>query len=241
MSKKQDDWIGAGFFLLSEGKSSEKSPRLLPAHIITVSNCIVDTYPDSWALPWVDTPADELRSMRDSLGLDDNAFGDLRSWVEQAMESGDFGWPNVFFSVRAGREFSHRFLGALQGVRLVGLSLTKDVAADFLREEAPQEGRGASGVWTMLARRELLAQPATQLGFDVLGAEYGGWFHTFSCNGLEKDFSDKLGVLFNQCGLIDEYVRAVAASEYTNRDDTGAEPVAWYPFRVDDYGAKETG
>ncbi|MGC4068432.1 MAG: hypothetical protein QM784_28055 [Polyangiaceae bacterium] len=73
------------------------------------------------------------------------------------------------------------------------------------------------------------------LGFEVLGANWGGSFHTFSCNSLEQQFSENIGIAFNQDGLIDTYEDALKASEYTNRDDVGAEPVAWYPFRLDEY------
>ena len=157
------------------------------------------------------------------------------------MDDGHFGWPNEFFSLRAAREFGIRFLGAAQRSRIVGMSLAMDVAAAFLREEAPQERHDGSGVWTVLKRGVPLAQGGSLLGFDVLGAEYGGWFHTFCCNGLEQEFNEKLGITFNEYGLIDDYSRAVTACEYTNRDDVGAEPVAWYPFRVDDRPVKEAG
>lgn len=229
----QREWIDAGYVLLTEGRSPKSSHGLLPAHLVTVSTCLVDAYPDSWALPWVETSLVESRAIQDSLGLEDDEFALLREWVGQALDSGEFGWPNVFFSAQIAREFQARFLRTLKGIRLVGLSLTKEVAEDFLRTEAPQEGYGASGVWTMVARGESPRAIATQLGFDVLGAEFGGSFHTFSCNGLEQDYNDKFGITFNELGLIPEYESAVLAAEYTNRDDTGAEPVEWYPFRVE--------
>jgi len=235
------EWLEAGFFVITGGKSPARETCLLPERIVTVSTCIVESYPDSWALSWVKTTPDQVRQIRETLALKDSELAELRSWVGQAMNDGHFGWPNVFFSLRAAREFRERFLGVLQESRIVGLSLATDVAAAFLREEAPQEGHGAPGVWTMLTRGVRLNRPTSPLGFDVLGAEYGGAFHTFSCNGLEQEFNEKLGITFNRYGLIDDYLRAVTASEYTNRDEVGAEPVAWYPFRVDDYTTEDTG
>lgn len=235
------EWFEAGFFVVSGGKSPKRRSRLLPARIVTVSTCVVESYPDSWALPWVETTPDELRHIREALSLDESGFADLRSWVGRAMDDGEFGWPNVFFSLRAAREFRSRFLGALQESRLLGLSIAKDFAAAFAREERLQEGRDGPGVWTIVTRRVPSMQRSSPLGFDVLGSEYGVSFHTFSCNGLEKEFDEKLGISFNEYGLIDDYSRAVAACEYANREDVGAEPVAWYPFRVDDYPAKDGG
>ena len=227
----EDVWIEAGFFLVSGGSSPERQRHLLPARMATVSTCIVESYPDQWALPGVKTKPDELRQIRESLSLDESGLEELRCWVERALDEGNIGWPNVFFSLRAARELRSRFLGALQDSRLLGLSIAKDLAAEFIREQRD----GAPSVSTMVARGIPLAQCSPPLGFDVLGAEYGGSFHTFSCNGLERAFAEKLGIKLNSYGLIDEYSAAVAACEYANRDDVGAEPVAWYPFRVDDY------
>ena len=95
------EWIEAGFFLVSSGKSPERQSRLLPARIVTISTCIVESYPDSWALPWVEARPEELLKIRELLSLGESGLADLRSWVGRAMEDGDLGWPNVFFSLRA--------------------------------------------------------------------------------------------------------------------------------------------
>ena len=226
-------WIEAGYFVLADGKPSQSAAGILPARIVTVSNCIADIYPGYWALPWIEAPSDEQRQAHE-LPFDAATFADIRSWVARALEQGDLGWESVFFSLRAAREFQERFLRTLPESRIVGLSATEDVAAEFLLEEAPQEGRQGSGVWTMLERRRPLAGKTALLGYDVLGAEFGGDFHNFACNSLERDYREKLGVVFNAHGLIAEYPMARAACEYTNRDDVGAEPVGWYPFRIDD-------
>jgi hypothetical protein len=225
------EWLEAGFFVVSGGKSPERGNNLLPPRIVTVSTCIVESYPDFWCLPWAETTTEQLLSIRESLALADSEFEDLRSWVGRAMDDGNLGWPNVFLSLGIARRFRHQFLGAIKGSRIVGLSLAKDVAAEFVREE----GEGGAGVSTMLTRGVPLDQSGSLLGFDVLGAEYDGGFHTFSCNGLEQDFNEKLCITVNKYGLIDDYLRAVAACEYVNRDDTRSEPVNWYPFRVDEY------
>lgn len=232
------EWIQAGFFIISSGNAPVRENRLLPERILTVSTCIVDSYPDAWALPWVETAPDQLRSIQEKIALDNTVFENLRNWVKTTMDNGRFGWPNVFFSVHTAQEFYLRFLGALLDIRIIGLSLSKDVASDFLCEERPQEGCGAIGVWTMVNRGLARIRSGSPLGFDVLGMEFGGGFHTFTCNSLEQDFHDKLGITFNKDGLIDDYSKAIVAAEYTNRDDVGAEPVIWYPFRVDEYPIK---
>jgi hypothetical protein len=69
-------------------------------------------------------------------------------------------------------------------------------------------------------------------GYEVLGSEAGGSFHTFACHGLEADYVEKLGLSLNSNGLISDYNDAVRASDYTNLDSTGTEPVPWFPWLV---------
>ncbi|HEV8113661.1 MAG TPA: hypothetical protein VGR31_12870 [Planctomycetota bacterium] len=229
-------WIEAGFFLVSPGKAPASGGGLLPPRILTISTCVAESYPDVWALPWAETPALELRRIRAQLALEESGFADLCAWVRRSIDAGEFGWPNVFLSLRAAQEFEDRYLGAVEGVRRIGLSLTKDAAAGFLRDLALQSGGAASGVWTALSRNRPLERTIAPIGFDVLGAEYGGSFHTFSCNALERPFAEELGVHFNEHGLIDGETKAAEACAYANSDDAPAEPVPWYAFRVDEYG-----
>jgi len=233
-------WIQAGFFWISDGRAPLRESSLLPTRLVTVSTCIVDSYPDSWALPWFTTPPEKLLEIRASLALDDRDFAALLAWVARAIDTGDFGWPNVFSSLRVSREFHALFLRAPERLRLVGLTAAKDVAEEFLIQEVPEREGAGSGVWTALSRNAPLAPGGTTLGFDVLGANYGGDFHTFSCNDLARDYHEKLGICFNRHGLIDDERQAIDACEYTNRDEVGAAPVAWYPFRVDQYDFDES-
>ena len=70
----------------------------------------------------------------------------------------------------------------------------------------------------------------------MLGVEYGGvLLHTFSCNDLTSHYVEKLGIAFNAHGLIPDLDRALAAAEYTNHDETGAEPVPWFAMKVDEF------
>lgn len=234
-------WIEAGFFIVSEGKTYEEEPRLLPARIVTVSDCSATVHPEDWALPWCDSTPDELREARSALGLDDSGLEELRSWVARALDQGRYGWPSVFYELGDAREFLGRFLGSLQRLRIVGLSMARDVATEFVDQEGPPDGKGGSGVWTMLGRKKRLSRRLKPLGFDVLGAEWGGSFHTFSCNSLERELNEELGVTFNEWGLIDDYSKAVMASDHVNRDDVASEPLDWYPVRLDDYPLAEAG
>lgn len=69
------------------------------------------------------------------------------------------------------------------------------------------------------------------MGYEVLGRDTGG-FHSSLCNGLGKDYEEKLHLVFNERGLFDDLDSAVQAAEYTRREEAGSEPGFRAPFRL---------
>ncbi|MCK7483538.1 MAG: hypothetical protein M0C28_45795 [Candidatus Moduliflexus flocculans] len=147
--------------------------------------------------------------------------------MDRSLASADLGWPNVFLNLRAAREFKRRFMPAVAGVHLIGLAIAADDVEEFTSDP--------SSMGEVASRRLPPDDSGVFLGFDVLGMEYGASFHTFSCNGLEKDYVEKLGIIFNAHGLIPDQAQAFTAAEYTNRDETGAEPVPWFAAKLYEY------
>jgi hypothetical protein len=227
------EWIQAGFFLIKEAVPPPRDRQFLPPRIITASDCIAEVYPGYWALPGGEVSSDggtrqaTLADVPKELKLTGSQFDDLRSWVERALASLDLGWPNVFLNLRAAREFKHRFMHAISGVHLIGLAIASDNVEEFTSDP--------SSMGEVASKRLPPDDSGVFLGFDVLGVEFGGDFHTFSCNGLEKDYVEKLGITFNAHGLIPDQDQALAAAEYTNRDETGAEPVPWFAAKLYEY------
>lgn len=217
----KSEWIQAGFFLITEAAAPPSDQPFLPPRIITASDCRADVYPGFWAIKSNETPPEELTRVREELKLTESEFEDLRSWVDRSLASADLGWPNVFLNLRAAREFKRRFMAAVAGVHLIGLVIAADDGEEFIPD---YEG---SGMGMIVSRQLPPDDSGVFLGFDVLGVEYGGSLHTFSCNGLERDYVEKFGITFNAHGLIADQDQALAAAEYTNRDETAAEPVPW--------------
>lgn len=229
----KSEWIQAGFFLITEAVPYPRDQQFLPSRIITVSTCMVHVYPGWWALPGEHELLNEgttrpttLADVPEELKLTESGFEDLRSWVDRSLASSDLGWPNVFLNLRAAREFKHRFMHAVPSVHLICLVIAADDAEEFTSDPP-------SGMGEIVSRRLPPEDEGVFLGFDVLGVEYGGpLFHTFSCNGLAKDYVEKLGITFDAHGLIPDQDQALAAAEYTNRDETGAEPVPWCAVKL---------
>jgi len=234
--KSENEWIQAGFFLVTEGIPALKDQQFLPPRIITASACMADVYPDERMLSWVKTSPEELAGIRDELKLSESEFEDLRALVDQSFESG-FGWPRVILDLTFAREFNRRYLQAVRGVHLLGMCITADDAEKCRQYivSLSSESAGETGFQKMFSRRQPCVDSGVFLGFDVIGPEYYGAFHTFSCDDLAKDFVEKLGITFNAHGLIPDEEKAFAAAEYANREETGAELVPWFAVKLYEY------
>lgn len=234
--KMKSEWIQAGFFLISEAVPRPEDQQFLPSRIITASTCMADVYPDERVLTWANTSPEELAIVREKLKLNESEFEDLRKWEDQSFDLG-FGWPRVILDLMFAREFNRRYLQAIRGIHLLGMCITTDDAEEFRKHVAYWSGEraGETGFQKVFSRRMPCVDPGVFLGFDVIGLDYSGEFHTFSCNGLVKDYVEKLGITFNAHGLIPDQDQALAAAEYTNRDETGAEPVPWFAVKLYEY------
>jgi hypothetical protein len=227
------DYYLGGYYLVEGVARPDWTASFLPDTLWTVSACICPTYPDSWGLPWVSESEETLQEIRERLGLEPEAFQELRREVDAALAEERFGWPNVWLDLASARAFRRRYLRHIPQLTLLAIALPEPYVEDFLRDETPIDSNEAEvGIFRRMLRRERWGLDGDPHGFDVLGAEMGGSLHTFVCNGLEKPYQDQLGIALNQHGLIDGYDDAIRAAEYTNLESTGAEPVAWYPWLV---------
>jgi hypothetical protein len=208
----KSEWIQAGFYLITEAVPYPKDRQFLPPQIITVSTCMVHAYPGWWALPSENVLPEggtrpwTLADAPEEMKLIGSEFGEARSWVDRSLASSDLGWPNVFLNLRAAREFKRRFMNAVPGVRLIGLVIAADDAEEFIPDYE------TSGLRMFVSMRLPPEDGGIFLGYDILGVEFAGGFHTFSCNDLARDYVEKLGITFNAHGLIPDQDQALAAA-----------------------------
>lgn len=203
----------------------------LPRPVWSISTCVSDSYPDETYLEWVATTPDIDEEIREMLGLSPEALAELTSDVTHLFDRGALRWPNVFATTAAARRFHARWLPGIPDVRLVGISLRTSDFSDYLADNGSADS--SDGVLSLLRERRE-PDSGEQWGFEVLGTEMGG-FHSYLCHGMEAELMDDLKVGFNERGLIEAWSGAETVSDWINRDEVGAEPVPWYPWRIADY------
>lgn len=66
------------------------------------------------------------------------------------------------------------------------------------------------------------------LGYDLIGVEIGGTYHTFYCNNATQELIDRFNLSLNENGLFNEISDWTHVKEYLNDEKNGFELVPWY-------------
>lgn len=201
----------------------------LPITLLTATDCICSVHPGEWGLAWTSSP-DDVEAIKAKLGLSSENLAAIQNKVQELFDAGQYGLPNVFSTYKAAKRFKEEHLQVLD-CQIVRLSLPEPFLAVCIDEMMPEGNLLESGYLCNLKKKVSDPNSGQILGYEVLCWDTGA-FHSFICNGLEKDYEEKLGLKLNPNGLFDDLESAVQAVDYTNREDVGAEPGYWAPFRL---------
>jgi hypothetical protein len=230
------DFLVGGYFLVQASQADWiRKKTWLPARFWTVSGCICKIYPDTWIFSWTSKSMGSPHHYQETLKLDEEGFKSLQAWADEMFKKEELGWPNVFLNIETARQFYAQYLKHLPDIKLLSIALSEPYRIEFIEENKPKPGMGEGGVYQKLLQRQLLDPTAITRGFEILGDEWGGQFHSFFCNSLDTDYKEQLNISLNQYGLIDRYEEAVRAADYTSLDEVKAEPALWQPWLISEY------
>ena len=69
------DFILGGYFLIKSAKRADcMDAALVPETIYSVSDCICDVIPSTWALDWVNRRDESIKRIKSSLSLNTDDF-----------------------------------------------------------------------------------------------------------------------------------------------------------------------
>lgn len=232
----EEQRLGGYFLTRNFARPEYVSSELLPARVISMSNCLARFVPDVWSLAWSSVSQGERIRSATSFGVDPALLQDLSTYATAEFDR-SWGWPNVLFDLTFAREFAHRFLAGVDDLRLIGLVLPVDLAPAFIDEARPGPGEGASGLFQCISTGKVPARGGTPLGWEILGFEHSS-FHSWLCNGLEREVFRALGLRPAQNGLIDDARQARDIANYCGKEDVGAEPALWQPWLLIEYALR---
>jgi hypothetical protein len=230
MKMKREFLLGGYFIVMPSDRASYMEESIVPNRILSVSNCICEILPAEWGLSWVKNRNNDINRIKNLLKLNDDEFLQLETWVTSKFDEGLFGWPNGFVELNAVKEFTMLFLSKVKEAYILSIGLTKNDAKTFLEEEKTEGNIGKSLIYSIL-EKGIKMDTSDILGFDVLGYETSA-FHSYLCNGLEKDFYRELKITPNMFCFYDRYEEAEKATDLLINEVIGAEPALWQTWVI---------
>lgn len=235
------DYISAGYYITHYvERPTYTDSKLLPRKILSLSDCIANFFPNDWSISWV--KMDEEKRKEEAL-----AFGLNSDAVSQAVDSltsrfdQDFGYPNVCYSLKIARDLVNEFLLNKTDLTIIGVGLHSSIKQKFCDEmmpPPPKEGYapiGKTGILEMVLKDQVLEHETQILGFELVNFYMGSEGCSWLCNSLEKEVKEKLNMIPNNYGFIDNFNDASKASEHVSKDEVGAEPGLWLPLLITQY------
>ncbi|TCI23564.1 hypothetical protein [Exiguobacterium sp. SL-9] len=218
-----------GYLLIERTKRAEyMDAQRLPELVRSASECICEQHPTLDVL-W-GTSKDRKNTYRERLRLSEEDFLKLTEWVEVHQESGELGYPQTFQTVELAKRFRDSFLSHIE-LDILELGLPESYVADFLAQGDEGESPERYGVERFILGHERDEPTGQFLGYEVLGYE-NGMFHSYLCNGLEKDFAEQFSFKLNKHGFVSTLEEAGRYCTYSNQEDVETESVLWLPWAI---------
>ena len=197
--------------------------------VYTCSDCINDNTINDWAYSWTIDNSAETEEAKDKFCLDDNKVISIRTWIEKKQEEKKIGWKNVFTDLESAIEYKQTFFSHFDEIKVIALYFDEDDTRNLLDDFKPQsEEFGEIGLRLTLLRQIEENENEELLGYDLIGIELGGDFHSFHCHDIGTELSTKFGLILNRNGLFDDNKDWTQVLDYLNDEENGCEPVPWY-------------
>ncbi|GAB3935963.1 hypothetical protein [Larkinella terrae] len=225
-----NNYLG-GFFLIKL-KPFDWSPIPL---VYTGSTCINDSMLATWSYRWVNERVEETRAAEELLGLNPAKVTAIRHWTDQKLTEGKVGYHQVFLDLKTAQEYRQRFFAHLDAVKLLAIYFDEPAADAIIEELRPKRANmGECGLYQMLSRKvpEAEDNDETTIGYDLVGIEQGGSFHSFHCHGIGPELVRKFGLTLNEFGLFDYCDDWKPVLDAFQNGEIGAEPVPWFVAKV---------
>jgi hypothetical protein len=203
--------------------------------VFTASDCINESLIGGWAYPWNKKARKDSAYAEEIFGIDRERVELIRRWIGEKFESNSIGWESVFMDKHSAIECKEKFFTQVQDAFLLAIYFNEEERNELLSEFKPEsEAEGEVGVYQILMTGTLETKCSSEdlMGFDLIGMEYGGAFHTFRCHEMAGELIEKFGLRLNEFGLFDEPDSWHEILNFMNDEETGCEPVPWYVAKV---------
>jgi hypothetical protein len=110
---------------------------LIPDKVLSASHCICRFFPDAWAIEWTSENVEEKLKKASAFGVSAIDLPTVVTWATESFSTA-FGWPNVFYTLKAAQEARERFLPHDSELVIFGLALHRSDVEAFVRAAKPE-------------------------------------------------------------------------------------------------------
>ena len=225
MTELKKKYYFGGYYLIRLAPQKNESKSI----IYTCSECFNDNLVDDWAYTWTVNSNKNLTEVKEKFQLSDNQIDSIRTWVNNKHNEQKLGWINVFTDLETVLEYKNNFFSHLNDIKIMALYFDNFERNDILKEFKPQsEEMGEIGLRLTLLKEIEEKEDEMFLGFDYIGIDIGGSFHTFHCHDIGNELSEKFNLTLNDFGLFDSNNNSKHVLDYLNDEENGCEPVPWF-------------
>ena len=235
------DYISTGYFItVPTNRPDFVDGTLMPQSFLSLSSCFSDFFPGAWILEWCGTGETERTRIATLLGITPEQQQLAMAELDEALDE-TFGWENVIFDLDTARQYRQRYFSPTSRAKIVGAALHRDLCAEFVKVGTPPQPRpgessvASHGTVHAVRRNVPPAAGGTILGFEPMTFDQQQLGCSWLCNGLERICADKLHVVPNSRGYIDDEESAARCIDLIEADETGAEPGLWMPWLLIEY------
>lgn len=222
-----------GYYLIQLKKVNYGS--LVDREIGTCSTCLNSSLMDNFSRSWTCSKEDTIDACQ-IFKIDYQTIENIQNWTDLKDIEEQTQYIEIFSSIEAAREYKNTFFARLNRIHLFGVYLPESEAKKLLEDFIPDSPQsGEIGIRKIIRREEAESETGRVAGFDLIGVEMSGSFHSFQCHDLEDEFKKKFKVEFNDSGLIKNEEHWEKLVEYANDEENGCEPVPWYFAKLKEF------
>ena len=189
--------------------------------IISASECICNFHPSLEGSFWLNHDEKQLE-YQNKLKISDDTFKMMKAIVSDLYNGNRLDSDGRFANYTDAVDFYREYLNSLNGIKIIALALNSE-----FRDVLYDELGSYSNISSVLESPQLVGD---FVGYEILGWDCGS-FHSYLCNGFDKDISETYELVVNDFGTIQNSYAAV--KEFVRcLEDKNGEPVVWLPFAI---------
>jgi len=203
--------------------------------VFTCSNCINDSLVENWSYSWTISNDSQIESIKEDYHINDEVVCSIRQWVDQAFDDKRIGWINLFGDIETAKAYKSQFFSHLPDIKIIGIYFNDEEIEALQHEFNPEvENAGPMGLYENLSKRIPERESSNEIfiGFDVIGMEIDGSFHTFYCHDIANDLTSRFDLTINNYGLFEDIDDWQPVLNYMNDEQNLLDLVPWFTCKT---------